>query len=333
MDRQALVAFYMSTKGGDWNYAANWLDPHQHHCAWFGVTCDDSNMRVLHLSLPRNGLAGVLPSGLFNLTSLQSIDLNGNELHGSVPSELGRLTDLEKLRLSYNELTGIPTTFGLLSNLSFLHLHGNRISGDDSHITVTSNADTDKGHSFIADCGDPLDSLEPFECDGCDMCCNSLDECQEPVRQLMDNFNGWVIAFIITAFVTAALALTGLCIKILVRKSIVAPSKTNAKSACGEESVYSFVLTNSYAGWMVVILAILIQVSIFALFINASLFGNELSDWVYSWRCPKNSETCNDGLIAEDGKASNDGDDISSSNSATFYPAQAWDTSTGNDPS
>ena len=294
LDRQALVAFYMATKGADWNNDRNWLDPNMHHCTWFGVTCDETNSKVLHLTLPRNALAGVIPSGLFNLTSLESIDFNDNELRGSIPSELGMLTNLKKLRLSYNLLTAIPTTFGLLTKLSIVHLHSNRISGDDSFITVTSDGSDEEVHLFISDCGDPVDSLEPFHCDGCDMCCNSLDECQVPVKQALDNFGGWVMAFIVAAVVIAVLAGAGVLIAFLVRKNVLSPSNTNARCACGEESVYSFVLTNSWTGWLVALGTITIQVAIFALFLNASIFDNELSDWVYSWRCPKNSEDCND---------------------------------------
>lgn len=268
-----------------------------HHCTWFGVICDDDNTTVLHLLLPRNGLAGEISPSLFNVTSLQTIDLNDNELYGTIPSELGMLTDLKKLRLSYNELTGIPTTFGLLTNLSFLHLHGNRISGDDSYITVVSDSASSEEHAFVADCGDPVDSSEPFECDSCDMCCNSLEECQVPITSSLDRFDGYVLSLIIASFVIALLIVYGAIVKILVRRKVFSPSKTNARSACGEGSVYSFVLTKSYIAWTIAFLAVLIQVSIFALFINASQFNNEVSDWVYSWRCPKNSETCDDERI------------------------------------
>ena len=294
LDRQALVSFYMATKGTDWNKDTNWLEPETHHCSWYGVTCDDSNSTVLHLTLPRNGLAGAIPSELFNLTSLESIDFNDNSLQGSIPPELGMLTNLKKLRLSYNMLTGIPTTFGLLTKLSFLHVHGNRISGNDDFITVTSDATREERHTFVSDCGDPVDSLEPFECDGCDRCCNTLEECQEPTKQSLDKFGGGGISFIITAFVTATLGISSALIMFLVRRNISSPSKANARSACGEESVYSFVLTKSHAAWLVAFGTIAIQVAIFALFLDASQFDSELSDWVYSWRCPRNSEECND---------------------------------------
>lgn len=287
----------MATKGADWNNGMHWLDPNMHHCTWYGVTCDEeTKSTVLHLSLSRNGLSGAIPPDLFNLTSLQSIDFNDNELYGSIPSELGRLTDLKKLRLSYNELTGIPSTFGLLNKLSFLHLHGNRISGDDSFITIARNdaSDGEEVHSFITDCGDPVDSDEPFQCEGCDMCCNSLEECQVPVKGTFDSFNGWIIALIISAIVVAILILSGSLIHFLVKRNKLRPSKTNARNACGDESVYSFVLTKSYAAWIIAFVTIFIQIAIFALFLNASIFDHELSDWIYSWRCPRNSETCDD---------------------------------------
>lgn len=234
------------------------------------------------------------------LSSLRTKDLPSNNLlslflqslRGSIPSELGLASNLKKLRLSYNELTGIPTSFGLLTKLSFLHLHGNRISGDDSFITVVGDGGVT--HSFISDCGDPVDSLDPFECDGCDMCCNAMEECQVPVEQAFDKYNGWVLALGIIAVITGALAVSGMLIWCLVKRNTLSPSKTSARIACGEESVYSFVLTKSYAGWIVTFGTLFIQVAIFALFLNASQFGNEISDWVYSFRCPRNTEECND---------------------------------------
>jgi Leucine-rich repeat (LRR) protein len=124
-ERLALIAFYLSTDGDNWNTNGNWLDPKEHHCTWFGVTCDDTNSTVVTITLPRNGLSGPIPRDFFNLTSLQSIDFNDNDLRGKIPAEIGKLTDLKKLRLSYNSITGIPTTFENLQHLSLLHIHGN----------------------------------------------------------------------------------------------------------------------------------------------------------------------------------------------------------------
>lgn len=296
-DRQALVVFYQSTKGSDWITDKNWLASDKHHCTWFGVECDERQTTVLHLSLSRNGLSGRIPSDLFNLTSLESIDFNDNELYGSVPSEIGKLVQLKKLRLSYNELTALPTTFGMLSTLEFLHIHGNRISGDDSFITVNSAASDDEVHAFIADCGDPVDSEEPFACDGCDMCCNAMEECQVPVAN--SDFSGWVSALLIAAYVLAFQIVTGFIVHFLVKKNVMRPSKTSARSACGDDSVYQFVLSHSVPAWIIMIATILIQLAIFALFLNASIFDSEISDWVYSWRCPRNTEACNDDNLVD----------------------------------
>ena len=244
--------------------------------------------------MARNGLAGSIPPDLFNLSGLQSIDLNDNDIRGTVPSEISKAVNLRKLRLSYNMLTGLPTTLGTLGKLSLLHIHQNRIGGSDEFITVQPDQDVD--HGFIADCGDPTDSLEPFVCENCDMCCNSFEECQVPVNtgaQLKGA--GSTIAILIFTSVLGFLTVYGAAVCFLARKLEWFPlSHTVAREACGDESVYSFVLSDSVISWLIAFGAVFIQAATYSLFINASLFSSDDSDWVYSWRCPRNSIECND---------------------------------------
>ena len=62
-----------------------------------------------------NGLSGMIPDELGNLTNLEALYLNQNLLRGVIPVELGRLTSLEVLSLWDNELSGtIPVS---LTNL------------------------------------------------------------------------------------------------------------------------------------------------------------------------------------------------------------------------
>ncbi len=130
-DRAVLVALYNATGGASWTNNANWLSD-KPLGDWHGVTTD-ANGRVTALVLFDNGLSGVIPPELGNLTHLTELSLAGNQesgLSGSIPPELGNLANLENLRLGWNELSGsIPSELGNLANLTYLHLGGNDLSG------------------------------------------------------------------------------------------------------------------------------------------------------------------------------------------------------------
>lgn len=107
-----------------------------------------------------NGLSGPIGPDLFKLTSLESIDFNDNDLRGEVPPEIEKLSNLKRLRLSYNMLTSLPVTLANLTRLSFLHIHSNRISGNDTYISLAGSSDRSsciqRGEcKFIADCKIP----------------------------------------------------------------------------------------------------------------------------------------------------------------------------------
>ncbi len=60
-----------------------------------------------------------LPESLFQLTQLQSLDLEKNFLT-TLPKSLGKLTQLQTLRISYNQLTKLPESLGQLTQLQLL---------------------------------------------------------------------------------------------------------------------------------------------------------------------------------------------------------------------
>ena len=127
-DRPALVAFYNAMGGPNWAENTNWLsDAHIAH--WHGVTIGPAG-RVITLNLPQNGLRGVLPPELGELTELKTLSVWANALSGPVPPELAGLTKLEELGVGGNGLSGeIPDWLGNLSNLRSLHLVSNSFSG------------------------------------------------------------------------------------------------------------------------------------------------------------------------------------------------------------
>ena len=127
-DRDALVALYNATNGANWTNNTNWLSNRPLN-EWHGISTD-SNGRVTHLDLHGNGLSGVMPPELGNLTNLQSLNLWDNQLSGGIPSELGDLTNLQRLGLWDNQLSGgIPPELGDLANLRSLWLSGNGLIG------------------------------------------------------------------------------------------------------------------------------------------------------------------------------------------------------------
>ena len=126
-EREALVALYNGTDGGNWTNSTGWLLS-DNPCDWFGVTCFLGH--VTRLDLGSNNLTGSVPSELGNLTGLEFLTLWSNNLTGSIPAELGNLTALRDLRLWSNDLTGsIPVELGNLTALRNLSLSSNSLTG------------------------------------------------------------------------------------------------------------------------------------------------------------------------------------------------------------
>lgn len=82
------------------------------------------------LNLADNQLTGALPAEIRHLSRLRILDASGNAMTG-VPAEVGQLSSLEVLDLSDNQLTGLPLELGNLQNLQTLDLRSNAISEQD----------------------------------------------------------------------------------------------------------------------------------------------------------------------------------------------------------
>ena len=141
IERDALIAFYISTNGAKWSDDTGWLGVPGTECNWKGIKCTERSSAqvglellelrsVMDLDLSKNALTGVLPSELGNLVSLSYLQLRANILRGSIPKELGKLTKLTSIDLSGNILSGgIPLELGNLINLTYLNLADNSLSG------------------------------------------------------------------------------------------------------------------------------------------------------------------------------------------------------------
>jgi Leucine-rich repeat (LRR) protein len=88
------------------------------------------------LYMSSNFLNGTLPSWLFSLPSLVTLDLNSNQLSGEIGefksnSSLIHLTQITYLDLSYNNFIGsIPASLGNLGHITHLDLSNNNFSGE-----------------------------------------------------------------------------------------------------------------------------------------------------------------------------------------------------------
>jgi Leucine-rich repeat (LRR) protein len=124
-EKQALLDFYQSTHGDQWNQSWDISTPVSN---WQGVTVE--NNTVTGLSLLFNNISGTLPESLGDLKNLRILELSFNKISGELPASLGNLDTLEVLAFNGNEMTGnIPASLGNLNNLKQLHLSSNYLTG------------------------------------------------------------------------------------------------------------------------------------------------------------------------------------------------------------
>jgi len=125
LEEQILSNFYEALSGSDWKVNANWMDTSVSICDWYGITCVSSEEpSIKSISLPRNGLAGPVPSDVFSLPSLREIDFSYNDIQFSFDG-INAAKSLEYLNLDdigLKSLKGIEQA----SNLSVLHLMSNK---------------------------------------------------------------------------------------------------------------------------------------------------------------------------------------------------------------
>jgi len=294
-------------KGGEWTESKNWLEEHTHHCTWHGVTCDTNNTSVLNLTLHNNGLSGRMSATIANLTSLEVLDFSDNDLKGYIPPEIGLLAKLTHLRLSYNAFMGTaPTELGELLNLRLFHLHGNRIQGTIPEMDIRLRGGQ---FSFITDCGVPTDFEEPLTCVNCDVCCNVDGNCHVNEEMFIEKFGfttwfqfSWLLSLVL--FVLFCLVAM---LSYYYQKGSFLPSDSqsdlfsdqimlDAVETIGNDSVYSFVLSNCSCAWVIFSVTWVLQVLMDLVFIMAATldFTNDGSQFVYAFKCPAFMDKCKD---------------------------------------
>jgi len=150
-DSLALVAFYNSTGGPDWNNNSNWLTGPV--STWYGVTVEGGWVTKLHIysnnlngNIPEEigfltqlelfvignelGITGIIPNTIYQLSELTSFGIANCSINGTISNGIGNLTKLIEINLLLNNLTGpIPPEIGNLNSLKFLDLHDNQLTG------------------------------------------------------------------------------------------------------------------------------------------------------------------------------------------------------------
>lgn len=97
-------------------------------CLWMGISCNYEG-QVVSADLPSLSLTGAIPSILFNLSALQSLDLSNNLFIGGIPPTIADSFNLIVLDLSYNKLLmgpfphSLPPALGHL-DVSHCAFHG-----------------------------------------------------------------------------------------------------------------------------------------------------------------------------------------------------------------
>lgn len=165
----------------------NWVIPKNQNpfikiqsCSWTGVQCDQNFTKITGLNLSFKNISGVLsgnqfnqfvdlidfnishnsfsgnlPIGVFNLTSLKTLDISRNNFSGVFPIGISNLQNLVILDAFSNSFSGslppdvcenaslkvinfagsyfggpIPGSYGSCNSLEFLHLAGNFLTGN-----------------------------------------------------------------------------------------------------------------------------------------------------------------------------------------------------------
>eukprot|EP00985_Skeletonema_marinoi_P008780 scaffold4015_cov200-Skeletonema_marinoi.AAC.11 len=307
IERNALSDFYDSAKGAEWTDRTNWLggDEYTSYCDWKGVTCKKN--RVTELNLSNNGLSGRLSESIGNLTFIEVLDLSDNDIKGSIPTEIGLLSKLTYLRLSYNAFTGAaPESLVELTQLQLLQLQTNRITKIPNMPQLDENESIYNESTFVTDCGVPSAFDEALACKHC----NANEDCypqeETQVAEWGFDYSGFA-ALLISCFIAlccmVALSLylfrkrknRGNALTTSTEKRLEEDDKY-ALSRIGNESVYSYFVTDKVLGWIVAFATLGIQIGLLFVFVVASEANlqDDAIDIQFTWKCPRDSDLCKD---------------------------------------
>jgi len=109
-------------------------------CSWFGVYCGDEkegvfddivvlNTTVVEMNLGYLGIEGTIPSSLYQLSYLFSLNLAGNSFEGTIPTTISSCTDLLAFTVEDNMLEGSIPNFVEWKNLLEFSVASNSFTG------------------------------------------------------------------------------------------------------------------------------------------------------------------------------------------------------------
>lgn len=85
---------------------------------------------ILYLGV--NRLSGIVPSSIFNISSIAEFDVGENKIQGNIPLDYGfTLQNLQYFSIGTNRITGaIPPSISNASKLEVLQALNNKLTGE-----------------------------------------------------------------------------------------------------------------------------------------------------------------------------------------------------------
>ena len=252
------------------------------------------NMREIYLH--RNVLSGGIPKEIFNLKHIERFNINSNILVGTIPNEIGMWENATFISLSHNNLKGvIPMELENLDKIEYLHLFHNFLTGLAPNIPRLKELGTSSNdlERYITDCGDPSFLLaNPIVCPSCTLCCNSNDMCQENrVWRLSIEKGAFIIVLGVPTILSIIFYLVGYGSKLLHHR-MANWDERDVQRMVDENSTYCLVFSNNYMAWFAYIIVYFLQGCFYFMFLLASSFTSDFSDWQFTFHCSSSSGSC-----------------------------------------
>ncbi|XP_004960590.1 polygalacturonase inhibitor [Setaria italica] len=128
-DQAALLA--INDALGSPQHFTSWT-PDTFCCDWYDVDCDNATGRVAGLTVIGDGnVTAAIPDAIANLTSLRTLVMRHLQgLTGVIPESLAQLSGLSQLTISYTGVSGpVPAFLSQLTELTLLDLSFNALTG------------------------------------------------------------------------------------------------------------------------------------------------------------------------------------------------------------
>lgn len=136
-EREILKELFRETGGETWTINLNWNEENIGICEWYGITCfpdranDDEGVIAIEMNNDDdsgNNLAGFIPPQIFNLPSLQVLNLKGNQ----IDIDFTKANENNSLELLYLSDTSLTTIEGInaIRSVKELHLTDAGAAGD-----------------------------------------------------------------------------------------------------------------------------------------------------------------------------------------------------------